>query len=109
MELTMKYDLIQTSDRDTVPAFDPTTFWAEFRHGTVTANGVRLHFVAGGNGEPVLLLPGWPQSWYAWRYVMPLLLGSGRQFSSRYPRWMGCCRRPASMYDLRTGTCDIPV
>jgi len=29
----------------------------------VTVNGVRLHFVEGGNGEPVLLLPGWPPSW----------------------------------------------
>jgi len=57
------FDLNQTSDRETVPAFDPTTFWTEFRHGTVTVNGVRLHFVEGGNGEPVLLLPGWPPSW----------------------------------------------
>jgi hypothetical protein len=39
------YDLVQTLDRDTTPAFDPTTFWKEFRHGTVTVNSVRLHFV----------------------------------------------------------------
>src|SRR6516165_5008940 len=86
MELTMNYDIIQTSDRDTVPAFDPTTFWTEFRHGTATAKGVRLHFVEGGNGAPVLLLPGWPQSWYAWRYVMPLLLAAGRRVIALDPR-----------------------
>jgi pimeloyl-ACP methyl ester carboxylesterase len=107
MELTMKYDLIQTSDRDTVPAFDPTTFWAEFRHGIVAVNGVRLHFVAGGNGEPVLLLPGWPQSWYAWRYVMPLLVAAGRQVIALDPRGMGDSDRPASGYDLRTVTGDV--
>jgi pimeloyl-ACP methyl ester carboxylesterase len=33
--------------------------------------GVRVHFVEGGRGAS-LLLPGWPQSWYEWRYVMPL-------------------------------------
>ena len=103
----MKYDLIQTSDRDTVPAFDPTTFWTEFRHGTVTVNGVRLHFVEGGNGEPVLLLPGWPQSWYAWRYVMPLLLAAGRQVIALDPRGMGDSDRPASGYDLQTVTSDV--
>ena len=31
------YDLVQTSDRDTTPAFDPTTFWTEFRHGAATS------------------------------------------------------------------------
>ena len=103
----MKYDLIQTSERDTVPAFDPTTFWTEFRHGTATVNGVRLHFVAGGNGESVLLLPGWPQSWYAWRYVMPLLLAAGRQVIALDPRGMGDSDRPASGYDLRTVTSDV--
>jgi pimeloyl-ACP methyl ester carboxylesterase len=33
---------------------------------------LRLHFVEGGSGAPIVLLPGWPQSWYAGRYVMPL-------------------------------------
>ena len=27
----------------------------------------------GGNGEPVVLLHGYPQSWYEWRHVMPAL------------------------------------
>jgi pimeloyl-ACP methyl ester carboxylesterase len=107
MELTMKYDIIQTSDRDTVPAFDPTTFWTEFRHGMVTVKGLRLHFVEGGHGDPVLLLPGWPQSWYAWRYVMPLLLAAGRRVIALDPRGMGDSDRPASGYDLRTVTGDV--
>jgi pimeloyl-ACP methyl ester carboxylesterase len=107
MELTMNYDLIPTSDRDTAPAFDPATFWAEFRHDTVTVNGVRLHYVEGGNGKPLLLLPGWPQSWYAWRYVMPLLTVAGRRVIALDPRGTGDSDRPASGYDLRTVTSDI--
>ncbi|MBE7209616.1 MAG: alpha/beta hydrolase, partial [Gluconacetobacter diazotrophicus] len=34
------------------------------RHGLVpVAEGVRLHYATCGEGEPVLLIPGWPQSW----------------------------------------------
>ena len=34
-----------------------------------------------GEGEPVLLLPGWPESWYAWRAVMKELAASGVRFT----------------------------
>lgn len=33
-----------------------------FASNFVTVNGIRLHYVAGGNGSPVFLLPGWPQT-----------------------------------------------
>jgi pimeloyl-ACP methyl ester carboxylesterase len=32
-----------------------------------------MHYVIGGQGEPVVLLHGWPQSWYEWRHIMPAL------------------------------------
>jgi pimeloyl-ACP methyl ester carboxylesterase len=32
-----------------------------------------MHYVTGGTGEPLVLLHGWPQSWYAWRGIMPTL------------------------------------
>ena len=53
--------------------FDASFFWKYFRHATAIVDGVRLHYVEGGSGAPVLLIAGWPQSWYAWRLVMPLL------------------------------------
>ena len=59
----MAHDVIPTSTGDTLPPFDPATFWTRFRHGTAPVAGVRLHFVEGGDGAPILLLPGWPQSW----------------------------------------------
>lgn len=45
-------------------------FWEKFHHGAVKVNGVRLHYVEGGSGPSVLLIPGWPESWYAWRRVI---------------------------------------
>ncbi|HTU77268.1 MAG TPA: alpha/beta hydrolase [Solirubrobacteraceae bacterium] len=43
------------------------------RHRTVEVGGVALHVAEAGSGPPVVLLHGWPQHWYAWRRVIPLL------------------------------------
>jgi pimeloyl-ACP methyl ester carboxylesterase len=74
---------------------------------SVTANGVRLHYVTFGKGEPVLLLPGWPESWYAWRFVMKQLAASGREVYALDPRGFGDSEKPASGYDLATSSDDI--
>jgi pimeloyl-ACP methyl ester carboxylesterase len=50
-----------------------------FSHQQVEVNGTRLHAVVGGQGEPLLLLHGWPQTWRAWREVMAPLAGQGYQ------------------------------
>lgn len=103
----MKHEVIQTSAADTRPPFEPGTFWSQFRRGTAMVKGVRLHFVEGGRGASMLLLPGWPQSWYAWRYVMPLLVNSGRRVIALDPRGMGDTDRPSSGYDLRTVAAEV--
>ncbi len=103
----MTHDVVQTSAADTLPPFVPTTFWTQFRRCTATVKGVRLHGVEGGDGAPILLLPGWPQSWYAWRYVMPLLVGAGRHVIALDPRGMGDSDRPASGYEMRTVSAEI--
>src|SRR3984893_6056626 len=103
----MTHDVVQTSAADTLPPCDPATFWAQFRHDTVAIKGVRLHFVEGGSGTPILLLPGWPQSWYAWRYVMPLLTKAGRRVIALDPRGMGDSDRPASGYEMRTVAAEL--
>ncbi len=103
----MTHDIVQTSAADTLPPFDPATFWTEFHHDDVVIEGVRLHFVEGGSGAPILLLPGWPQSWYAWRYVMPLLAKAGRRVIALDPRGMGDSDRPAAGYDMRTVAAEL--
>jgi pimeloyl-ACP methyl ester carboxylesterase len=44
-------------------------------HRFITVRGVRLHLAEAGHpdAEPVLLLHSFPQHWYTWRYVIPLL------------------------------------
>ncbi|MCP2163964.1 alpha/beta fold hydrolase [Goodfellowiella coeruleoviolacea] len=45
-----------------------------WEHQHTEVDGVRLHHVrAGTGGDPVVLLHGWPQTWYSWRRVIPRL------------------------------------
>ncbi len=46
---------------------------ARFREGMAEVNGTRLHYVSGGQGSPLILLHGFPETWLAWRKVMPAL------------------------------------
>ena len=51
----------------------PEGFTDTFRSRYVDTGKLRLHAVIGGGGPPLLLVHGWPQTWYAWRLVMPAL------------------------------------
>jgi pimeloyl-ACP methyl ester carboxylesterase len=83
-----------------LPAFDPIAFGKRFTHRTATAKDIPIHYVEGGSGDPVLLVPGWPQSWYAWRHVMPLLAGQYRVLAID-PPGLGESGAPAQ-YDTAT-------
>jgi pimeloyl-ACP methyl ester carboxylesterase len=47
-------------------------------HEFVDAGGLRTHVATAGHGPPVVLLHGWPQHWYEWRGVIPLLAPHAR-------------------------------
>ncbi len=47
-------------------------------HEFVDAGGLRTHVALAGEGEPVVLLHGWPQHWYMWRDVIPLVAPHAR-------------------------------
>ena len=44
-----------------------------FNSDTAQVNGTTLHYVRGGTGPAVILLHGFPEDWYAYHSVMPLL------------------------------------
>ncbi|MCP3103142.1 alpha/beta hydrolase [Myxococcus sp. K15C18031901] len=46
-------------------------------HRTLETNGLRLHIAEAGAGPLVLLLHGWPESWYSWRHQLPALAAAG--------------------------------
>lgn len=69
-------------------------------------NGIRLHYVEGGSGEPLLLLPGWPETWWSYHKVMPTLAQHFRVISVDI-RGMGASSKPADGYDKKTMAADI--
>ncbi|GAA0337583.1 alpha/beta hydrolase [Morganella psychrotolerans] len=72
---------------------------ADFQHHYADVAGQRIHYVTAGKGEPVLLIPGWPQTWYAWRYVMAGLAAQGYMAIAVDPPGTGYSARPESGYD----------
>ena len=56
----------------------PLPFVAGVRHRFVDTPRLRFHVAEVGHGQPVVLLHGWPQHWYAWRKLLPLLAGDYR-------------------------------
>lgn len=76
---------------------------AGFTHRWVDAGGVRLHAVEGGqpNGPAVVLLAGFPQTWWAWRKVMPGLADRFHVIAIDLPG-QGHSERPDGSYDTHT-------
>lgn len=50
---------------------------SELTHRFVRVNGIRMHVAERGEGPLVLLLHGFPESWYSWRHQMPVLAAAG--------------------------------
>lgn len=92
---------------DRVPAL-PEGFADVFGSRRISARDVALHVVEGGPGEgaPVLLVPGWPQTWYAWRGVM-LPLAATRRVIAVDPRGVGASDKPLGGYDTASLAADL--
>ena len=84
----------------------PAGFTGTFTSRYVDTGGLRQHVVTGGEGPPLLLVHGWPQTWYAWRLVMPAL---ARDFSVVAPdqRGTGLSGKPQDGYDTATLAGDL--
>ena len=97
MQASPSNNFANCSNRCNVSSFDPIAFGKRFTHHHATARNIKIHYVEGGSGDPVLLVPGWPQSWYAWRHVMPALAERYRVIAID-PPGLGDSGRPAA-YD----------
>jgi pimeloyl-ACP methyl ester carboxylesterase len=84
----------------------PAGFADTFTSRYIDTGELRLHAVTGGDGPPLLLVHGWPQTWYAWRMVMPTL---ARDFSvvAVDQRGIGLSDKPADGYDAASLASDL--
>jgi len=70
--------------------------------------GLRLHYVTAGDGDrTVVLLHGFPQTWWTWRRLIPILVQAGYRVIAPDYRGAGHSSRPAVGYDKRTMAGDI--
>lgn len=77
-----------------------------FQHAYADLGDVRLHYVTAGSGPAVVLLHGWPQTWYMWRDVMPGIAGRYRVIAPDL-RGLGDSSRPVGGYDKKTLAQDV--
>lgn len=77
-----------------------------FTSNHLTVNDVQLHYILGGQGKPLVLLPGWPQTWWSYHKIMPLL-------ADRYQvivvelRGMGSSDKPMKGYSKKGMAGDV--
>ncbi len=74
-----------------------------FSHHFSRIEGLRFHYVTGGreDGFPLVLLAGFPESWFAWRHVMLPLADQYRIIAVDLPG-QGDTDKPLSGYDTQT-------
>lgn len=75
-------------------------------HRTVRVGELDVHVAEAGQGEPLVLLHGWPQHWYCWRGVIPLLADRYRLVVPDL-RGHGWTSAPAGGYDKEQLATDL--
>ena len=75
----------------------------------VETNGVRLRFATAGSGPLVVLVHGFPESWYSWRHQIKALSDAGYRVAAPDVRGYGGSSRPHAVeaYDMESLTGDI--
>jgi pimeloyl-ACP methyl ester carboxylesterase len=79
----------------------------DYTHHKTTVNGILMHYVIGGKGDPVVLLHGWPETWYEWRHIIPQLIDNNYTVIAPDMRGFGDSEKPQIGYDTKTVAEDI--
>jgi pimeloyl-ACP methyl ester carboxylesterase len=81
----------------------------ELRHGYAELPGARLHYVEAGEGPLVVLLHGFPEFWYGWRFQIPALAAAGFRVVAPDMRGYNLSSRPdgVSEYAPRHLAADV--
>src|ERR1700741_4505425 len=92
---------VQTIAQTVKPAAPPQGFVHKYE----IVNGIKIHYVTGGKGEPLLLIHGFGQNWFMWNRLMPEL---SKHFTVIDPdmRGIGESGKPADGYDKKNMAID---
>jgi len=75
----------------------------------VETRGVRLRVMVEGSGPLVVLVHGWPESWYSWRHQLDPLVAAGFRVAAMDVRGYGGSDKPDAIeaYDMISLTDDV--
>jgi pimeloyl-ACP methyl ester carboxylesterase len=75
----------------------------------IETNGIKLRVAEAGSGPLVVLVHGWPESWYSWRHQIPAIAAAGYHVIAPDMRGYGKSDKPAAVedYDINHTTGDI--
>lgn len=75
----------------------------------VETNGIKLRVAEAGSGPLVVLVHGWPESWYSWRHQIPAIAAAGYRVIAPDMRGYGKSDKPAAVedYDINHTSADI--
>ncbi|MGB8448795.1 MAG: alpha/beta hydrolase [Nitrososphaeraceae archaeon] len=101
--------IAQQQPQQQAHAFNGTAFQignVTFSHRLAIVNGIQMHYVIGGQGNPLVLLHGFPETWYEWRHVMPAF---AKNYTVIVPdlRGLGDSSKPLTGYDGKTTAEDL--
>jgi pimeloyl-ACP methyl ester carboxylesterase len=66
---------------------------------TIRSNGINMRIAEMGKGQLVLMVHGWPESWYSWRHQMPALAAAGYHVVAPDMRGYGMSDKPTAVED----------
>jgi epoxide hydrolase 4 len=78
-----------------------------WQHRDIISNGIRMHYVTQGSGPLIVLLHGFPEFWYSWRYQIPFLAEHGYSVVAPDLRGYNDTDKPRKGYDVPTLLEDI--
>jgi epoxide hydrolase 4 len=87
----------------------PTVDESLFEHRYTPAGAVRLHYVEAGQGPLVVMLHGFPEAWFSYRYQLPALAAAGYRAVAADMRGYNLSDKPRGVraYSIDFLTSDI--
>jgi pimeloyl-ACP methyl ester carboxylesterase len=82
---------------------------AEIAQRTIQTNGIKMRIAEAGSGPLVLLVHGFPESWYSWRHQLPALANAGFHAVAPDVRGYGGsdAPEPIDAYSMKNMTADM--
>ena len=82
---------------------------SEIKFKNIESNGISLRLAIQGEGPLVIFCHGWPESWYSYRYQLPIVAAAGYKAVAYDVRGYGESDKPheISEYTMKKLTADV--